>query len=101
MGETMNFPDTVDEFMDMYKIVDVEDVYTNGIDMIPIFRMRQWLDHVKQVNDSEVEDLKYHINYLEKKICMLEGYISALRFVVRCDGISGGDVNDTCEKPFI
>ena len=43
----MNFPDTVDEFMELYKIVDSEQVYTNGAELIPIFRMKQWFNHIQ------------------------------------------------------
>lgn len=43
--DVMNFPQTVDEFMEQYKIVDREEVYTNGAELIPIFRMRQWFEH--------------------------------------------------------
>ena len=41
-GEMMNFPDTAEEFMEQYKIVDSEEVYTNGAELVPIFRMEQW-----------------------------------------------------------
>lgn len=40
----MTFPDTVEEFMEQYKIVDDEKVYTNGADLVPIFRMKQWFE---------------------------------------------------------
>ena len=42
----MTFPATVEEFMEQYKIVDDEKVYTNGADLVPIFRMMQWFEHV-------------------------------------------------------
>ena len=42
----MTFPATVEEFMEQYKIVDDEKVYTNGAELIPIFRMMQWFEHV-------------------------------------------------------
>ena len=45
MCECMMFPDNVEEFMDSYKIVDTEQVYTNGAEMVPIFRMKQWFEH--------------------------------------------------------
>lgn len=48
-GETipysMMFPKTVDEFMEQYKIVDSDEIYTNGAELIPIFRMKQWFEH--------------------------------------------------------
>lgn len=44
MADCMNFPDTVEEFMEQYKIIDTEEVYTNGVELVPIFRMKQWFD---------------------------------------------------------
>ena len=45
MSNAMMFPNSVDEFMEQYKITDTEQVYTNGVDLIPIFRMKQWFEH--------------------------------------------------------
>ena len=45
MADVMMFPDTVEEFMEQYKIVDREHVYTNGTELVPIFRMEQWFAH--------------------------------------------------------
>lgn len=42
----MMFPDTVEEFMEQYKIVDTEQIYTNGTELVPIFRMKQWFDYI-------------------------------------------------------
>ena len=49
MSEAMTFPETVEEFMEQYKIVDNEQVYTNGAELVPIFRMRQWFEHLGDV----------------------------------------------------
>ena len=43
----MQFPKTVEEFMEDYKVVDTEHVYTNGTELVPIFRMKQWFEHTK------------------------------------------------------
>ena len=45
MCDSMTFPATVDEFMEEYKVVDSEHVYSNGMEMVPIFRMKQWFEH--------------------------------------------------------
>ena len=45
MADMMAFPNTVEEFMEQYKITDTEHVYTNGVDLVPIFRMKQWFEH--------------------------------------------------------
>lgn len=48
MGEIMQFPETVEEFMQQYKIADTRQVYTNGTELVPIFRMKQWFEAHKQ-----------------------------------------------------
>lgn len=45
MAEAMTFPETIKEFLEQYKITDTEHVYTNGTDLIPIFRVLQWYEH--------------------------------------------------------
>lgn len=44
MADLMTFPETLDEFIEQYKIVDSEQVYTNGAELVPIFRIKQWED---------------------------------------------------------
>lgn len=46
------------------------------------------LDRLSQLN----KELEKHIEFLEKKNAMLEGKIDALKFALRCNGISGADV---------
>jgi len=49
-GDVMQFPKTVEEFMEKYKIVDSAQVYTNGAELVPIFRMKQWFEHLECEN---------------------------------------------------
>ena len=53
MADMMTFPDTVEEFMEEYKLVDTEQVYTNGTELVPIFRMKQWFEHEKAQHFKE------------------------------------------------
>ena len=48
MGDCMAFSATFEEFAEVYKIVDSEEIYTNGTELIPIFRVKQWLEHQKK-----------------------------------------------------
>lgn len=44
MANTMMLmPDTLEEFMEQNKVVDTEQIYTNGTELVPIFRIKQWL----------------------------------------------------------
>ena len=57
-NDTMTFHATVEEFMDEYKIVDVDQVYTNGSELVPIFRMKQWFEHCaerREVTGHEID----------------------------------------------
>ena len=47
MSDLMTFPETVEEFMEQYKVVDTDHVYTNGTEFVPIYRMKQWLGHIR------------------------------------------------------
>jgi len=59
MNDCMAFPDTVEEFMEQYKIIDTEQVYTNGTELVPIFRMKQWFEHLPTVQpDLSEEDIR-------------------------------------------
>lgn len=49
MDNAMTFPDTVEEFMEQYKMVDAEQVYSNGTEYVPIFRMKQWFEHAEPI----------------------------------------------------
>ena len=46
--QAMKFPKTVEEFMEQNKVVDTDNVYSNGIEFVPIFRMKQWFEHTSR-----------------------------------------------------
>lgn len=60
MADCMTFPDTVEEFMEQYKIVDTEHVYTNGTEFVPIYRMKQWFEHLPPVQPKKGHWITYH-----------------------------------------
>lgn len=93
MSDVMEFPNTVEEFMELYKVVDTEQVYTNGTEFVPIFRMKQWFEHqqaqlsAKDINVpsngdliSKAETLKA-LNTWDKFACMPNGKIVPMREV--------------------
>lgn len=52
-GQMQDFPETVEEFMEQYKMVDRKEVYSNGTEYVPIFRMKQWFEHEKAKRKGE------------------------------------------------
>lgn len=51
MNEQMQFPETFEEFAKEFGFKDDKEVYTNGSDLIPIFRVKQWLEQ-NMANES-------------------------------------------------
>ena len=45
MSDCMAFPETFDEFVESFGFVDSKEYYTNGSELIQVFRVKQWLEH--------------------------------------------------------
>lgn len=45
MGEMMNFPETPEEFVKQYSFRDKKEEYTNGSELISVFRVEQMIEH--------------------------------------------------------
>ena len=58
----MEFPVIVEEFMEQYKIVDSDHVYTNGSELVPIFRMRQWFEHLDSAIKTNADRIRSMTN---------------------------------------
>lgn len=79
MCEQMLFPETFEKFVEQYKIVDTQAVYTNGSELIPVFRVKQWLEHTKPTNVRQGAWIRTHGTYGEvicsecREVASLEG----------------------------
>lgn len=51
-GEMMDFPNTFDEFAKDYGFRDKKEIYTNGSELIPVFRVKQWLEHISTTKNN-------------------------------------------------
>lgn len=47
MDNIMQFPETFKEFAKSYGFKDSKEIYTNGSELIPVFRVEQWLEHAR------------------------------------------------------
>ena len=87
--EKMEFPNTFDEFVESYGFKDNEEVYTNGSELIPVFRVKQWLDHIEPCEDAvsrqaalkAFEELPHE--YKTKEQRARTGGIAACQFIIR------------------
>lgn len=60
---------SLEDFMESYKMVDVEQIYSNGTKFVPIFRVKQWLEY-NNINNlqSKIDKANNYINDERKKI---------------------------------
>lgn len=54
--ERMDFPKIIWEFLLDYSFLDEEKVYTNGILLIPTFRVKQAIEHYYEGKESDNND---------------------------------------------
>lgn len=55
MSEQMEFPETFEGFAKEYGFNDHRHIYTNGSDLIPIFRVKQWIEHDNKLRKIETD----------------------------------------------
>lgn len=70
MNEQIEFPETFEKFAKEYGFKDNKEVYTNGLDLIPIFRVNQWLEHDNKLRAIEIDtayECGKHANKPESK----------------------------------
>jgi hypothetical protein len=66
MSDCMTFPDTVEEFMEQYKVVDTGGIYmSKGVELVPIFRMSQWFEHLPFAQSSGICYIQEALDVLE------------------------------------
>lgn len=76
MGELMDFPETFEEFAKQYQIIDKQEVYTNGAELIPVFRVQQWLEHFTQ---KTIKAIDFAIKATDGKEIYFVGMRNGLR----------------------
>lgn len=64
--DNMDFPKTPAEFIKQYSFNDVEGIYTNGTEQVPVFRVDQLIDH-------------YYVEPEQEFLACIEAEFAALR----------------------
>ena len=63
MCDKMEFPKTFKEFAEYYGFKDEKWAYTNNAELIPVFRVEQWLDHInaktQMIDKSNFDERQY------------------------------------------
>lgn len=63
MFNTLTFPETMEEFIEQYKVVKGENLYCDGVEFIPVFRMKEWVERLQPqkgewIWDGDIFDLE-------------------------------------------
>lgn len=91
MNEEMKFPKTFEEFIKQYSFFDKQQIYTNGSELIQVFRIKQWEEHKEKENQElkqkylnavadygnvmfEKEQLKKQLEKVLNDYCRLDAY---------------------------
>ena len=57
MADIMEFPNTMKEFIDSCSFKDSKEIYTNGAELIPVFRVEHGLEHyAKEIRAKAIDD---------------------------------------------
>lgn len=81
------------------KVYDPAELVKELADKIGIHQLYAIAKAVRGEPDDDVklaqenEELKRKIQYLEEELSYKKGEVAGLRFAIRCDGISGGEVH--------
>ena len=60
MADRMAFPNTMKEFIESFSFKDSEEVYTNGAELIPVFRVEQGFEHyAKEIRAKAIDEFAH------------------------------------------
>ena len=63
MADCMSFPKTMNEFLEGYSFKDTDEVYTNGSELIQVFRVKQGFEHYeKEIREQAITEFAEKMN---------------------------------------
>jgi len=75
MADMMTFPDTFEEFIKEYEFKDKEEIYTNGAELIPSFRVMQAWEHYTSNVNCALDNIRDCIRIIENNLNDIEDAI--------------------------
>ena len=75
MADMMTFPPTFKDFIKEYSFKDKEKIYTNGIELIPVFRIEQAWDHYTTQVTNASDNIRDCIKIIENNLDDIEDAI--------------------------
>ena len=75
MADAMTFPRTFMEFIKKYSFKDEKEIYTNGADLIPVFRVEQAQDHYTADAANALDNIRECIRMIDNNLYDIEDAI--------------------------
>lgn len=79
MGENMNYPDSPIDFIKQYSFSDKQRVYTNGSELISVFRVGQMIEHyMSDFTPQQIKDMQFCLREKSRECAELRRRIREL-----------------------
>ena len=79
MGENMNYPENPIDFIKQYSFSDKQRVYTNGSELISVFRVGQMLEHyMSDLTPQQIKDMQFCLREKSRECAELRRRIREL-----------------------
>lgn len=89
MGETMNYPENPIDFIKQYSFSDKQQIYTNGSELISVFRVGQMIEHyMSDLTPQQIKDMQFCLREKSRECAELRRRIREL------EERDGKDVNN-------
>lgn len=75
MADTMSFPSTFMDFIKQYSFKDKEEIYTNGADLISVFRVEQAWEHYTAEAANALDNIRECIRIIDNNLYDIEDAI--------------------------
>ena len=75
MADMMTFPDKFMDFIKQYSFKDKEEMYTNGSDLIPVFRVEQAWEHYVDNISVAITNIDSCLDMIRNNLYDIEGII--------------------------
>ena len=72
MADRMNFPDTFMGFIQEYSFKDKEEIYTNGVELVPFFRVEQAWEHYTDCINANLNNIYDCLNMITNNLYDIE-----------------------------
>ena len=76
MADMMTFPKTFEEFINEYEFTDSEEIYTNGAELIPSFRVMQAWEHYSDNIKNKLNNIHACLKMIKNNLIDIEEEIN-------------------------